>query len=73
MSMERAEEAPRFEALVVELQALVEKLEGGALELEEALALYERGVGLTRQANALLEGAERRVEVLQKSLAGGEG
>ncbi len=61
--------APPFETLVDELQKLVAQLEAGNLPLDESLRLYERGVALTRQANALLEGAEKRIEVLQKSLA----
>lgn len=61
-------EAP-FETVVDELQRLVAALEAGNLPLDESLRLYERGVALTRQANGLLEGAERRIEVLQKSLS----
>ena len=64
-----ADEAPRFETIVAELERLVGQLEGGELPLEEALALYERGVGLARQGNTLLEGAERRVEELRRSLS----
>jgi exodeoxyribonuclease VII small subunit len=60
---------PAFEVLIDELQKLVGQLEAGNLPLDESLRLYERGVALTRQANGLLEGAEKRIEVLQKSLA----
>lgn len=63
-------EPPRFEALLEELGALVTRLEQGNLPLDESLALYERGVALARQGNTLLEGAERRVEELHRSLAG---
>lgn len=59
---------PRFEDIVGELEKLVGRLETGELDLDEALRLYERGVSLAREGNRLLEGAERRVEVLQKSL-----
>lgn len=59
----------RFEEIVGALEDLVRALEGGELPLDEALALYERGVGLARKGHTLLEGAERRVEELQKSLA----
>lgn len=62
---------PAFEKLIDELQKLVAQLEAGNLALDESLRLYERGVTLTRQANGLLEGAEKRIEVLQKSLAEG--
>lgn len=63
------EEPQRFEQIVDALEELVRALEGGELPLDEALRLYERGVGLARRGHHLLEGAERRVEELQRSLA----
>ena len=68
MSEEHPEEPRRFEAVVEELERLVGQLEAGQLPLDEALSIYERGVKLTRQGNQLLEGAERRVEELQRTL-----
>ncbi len=62
--------APTFENLVDELEKLVGRLEAGQLPLDESLRLYERGVTLAREGNSMLEGAERRVEELQKTLAG---
>jgi exodeoxyribonuclease VII small subunit len=53
-----------FEAALAELDALVRKLEDGDLTLEQSLALYERGVQLSRFCHARLEEAERRIEVL---------
>ena len=65
-----SEEQPeRFEDIIERLDGLVEKLESGGLSLDEALKVYEQGVGLARKGNALLEGAERRIEELQKNLA----
>jgi len=63
------EQPQRFEEIVGALEDLVRALEGGELPLDEALRLYERGVGLARTGHDLLEGAEQRVEELQKSLA----
>lgn len=59
----------RFEALVRELEALVGRLEGDELALDEALNLYERGVRLAVHGDALLQGAERRIVELKQSLA----
>jgi exodeoxyribonuclease VII small subunit len=67
--MAETTEETAFEQLLEELQGLVAKLEAGNLPLDESLRLYERGVVLTRKANERLEGAERKIEVLQKSLS----
>jgi exodeoxyribonuclease VII small subunit len=53
-----------FEAAIAELESVVRKLEEGDLALEQSLALYERGVQLSRFCHARLEDAERRIEVL---------
>ena len=53
-----------FEAALVELEAIVQKLEEGDQTLESSLALYERGVQLSRFCHTRLEEAERRIEVL---------
>lgn len=55
-----------FEAALAELDALVKKLEDGDLSLEQSLALYERGVQLSRFCHARLEEAERRIEILSE-------
>jgi exodeoxyribonuclease VII small subunit len=53
-----------FEAAIAELETVVKKLEEGDLALEQSLALYERGVQLSRFCHARLEAAERRIEIL---------
>lgn len=53
-----------FEGAIAELDGIVKKLEEGDLSLEQSLALYERGVQLSRFCHARLEDAERRIEVL---------
>jgi len=55
-----------FEAALAELEEIVKKLEAGDLTLEASLALYERGVELSRFCHARLEEAERRVEILNE-------
>ena len=47
-------------------RAIVKKLEEGDLPLETSLALYERGVQLSRFCHARLEEAERRIEILNE-------
>jgi exodeoxyribonuclease VII small subunit len=53
-----------FEGAIAELESLVKKLEEGDAPLEQSLALYERGVQLSRFCHARLEEAERRIEIL---------
>ncbi|PYR00328.1 MAG: exodeoxyribonuclease VII small subunit [Acidobacteria bacterium] len=55
-----------FEAAIAELETVVKKLEEGDMALEQSLALYERGVQLSRFCHARLEEAERRIEVLNE-------
>ena len=53
-----------FETAIAELESIVKKLEEGDLALEQSLALYERGVQLSRFCHARLEEAERRIDIL---------
>jgi exodeoxyribonuclease VII small subunit len=55
-----------FEAAIAELETIVKKLEEGDLSLEQSLALYERGVTLSKFCHARLEDAERRIEILSE-------
>lgn len=54
----------QFEASLKELEALVERLEGGEQGLEDALRDFERGISLTRQCQQSLKDAELRVQQL---------
>ncbi len=65
-----APEAPRFDEGLERLEALVARLEGGALGLEEALGAFEEGVKLSQALQAQLGEAQRRVEVLKAGLGG---
>jgi exodeoxyribonuclease VII small subunit len=56
-----------FEQAFGELEATVERLEAGDLTLDEAVALYERGMGLARRCNDTLDTAELRVQQLAEA------
>jgi exodeoxyribonuclease VII small subunit len=58
------EQITDFETAIGELETIVQTLEGGDLSLEQSLALYERGVQLSRFCHTRLEDAERRIELL---------
>jgi exodeoxyribonuclease VII small subunit len=53
-----------FESAIAELEAIVPRLKGGALSLDTSLALFERGVELSRYCHDQLGAAQRRIEVL---------
>lgn len=53
-----------YEALMSDLQECVTRLEAGSLGVEEALNLFEKGVGLSKAARQRLEGLEGRLERL---------
>lgn len=62
--------AEGFEAALAELEQRVKRLEHGDLTLEEALALFEEGVGLARTCHEQLEAAEQRVSQLVRGPKG---
>jgi exodeoxyribonuclease VII small subunit len=63
-------EALAFDDALAELQRTVAQLEAGGQPLEEAIALYERGVALQRHCDRLLATAELRVRRLVERAGG---
>jgi exodeoxyribonuclease VII small subunit len=61
---EPAIDALTFDDALAELQRTVAELEAGGQPLEEAIALYERGVALQARCEKLLGDAELRVQQL---------
>jgi exodeoxyribonuclease VII small subunit len=57
-----------FEQAFGELESTVQRLEAGDLTLEEAIALYERGMRLAQRCTDTLDAAELQVQEL--ALAG---
>jgi len=53
-----------FESAIVELEKIVKQLEEGDLPLDKSLALFERGVALSRYCHEQLGAAQRRIEQL---------
>lgn len=51
-----------FETALAELESIVDRLEKGAVALEESIKLYERGETLKAHCDALLKNAEMRIE-----------
>ena len=56
-----------FEAALAELESIVDKLEKGAVALEDSIKLYERGEALKAHCDQLLKNAEMRIEKIALS------
>jgi exodeoxyribonuclease VII small subunit len=59
-----------FEKALKELESIVGRLERGDVELEESIAIYERGEALRDHCDRLLKQAEAKVEKLTFNAAG---
>jgi exodeoxyribonuclease VII small subunit len=59
-------EQPGFEQRLQRLERLAEKLRLGSIPLEEALALFEEGMKLSKSLEKDLSRVERRVEILTR-------
>ena len=59
-----------FEAALAELESIVDRLEKGAVSLEDSIKLYERGEALTAHCDHLLKNAEMRIEKINLSAEG---
>ena len=53
-----------FEKALQELEMIVGRLERGDVELEDSIAIYERGEVLRKHCDSLLKQAEAKVEKL---------
>ena len=60
----------KFEKAIEKLEQIVEDLEAGNIPLEDALKKYEEGVRLSRLCQQRLTQAEKKIEVLTRSLDG---
>lgn len=59
-----------FETAQQELAALIEKIEGGEVGLEESMAAYERGLALLSHCKAILDQAEQKFTDLTDKVKG---
>lgn len=59
-----------FEEALKELEDIVAKLERGEVDLEESIAIYERGAALKAHCEARLKSAELKVRQI---VQGGDG
>ena len=62
-----------FEAALAELEGIVSSLEQGEVDLEDSIALYERGTALKAHCEKKLKGAEARLEKIVLGPEGAKG
>jgi exodeoxyribonuclease VII small subunit len=62
-----------FEAALKELETIVARLEQGEVDLEDSIALYERGQSLKTHCDKKLKSAESRLEKIVLGTSGPEG
>ena len=68
--MAKKNDTVSFEKSLARLEAIVEKLESEELGLDDSLALFEEGIGLSRVCREKLSEVERRVEIVLKEADG---
>jgi len=59
-----AKKKQTFEQALKKLEEIVEKIESGQIGLEESIAEYEKGIKLVKQCRAILQAAEKKVQML---------
>lgn len=56
----------KFEEALARLEEIVSSLEGGEADLEDAMKLFEEGIGLVRHCDHQLREAEQKLEQLKE-------
>ncbi len=68
--MDNNEVKQSFEKNLGELEQVVKALEESDVSLEDMIALFEKGVHLTRECTEALNAAEQKITVLMKGSSG---
>ena len=56
-----------FEASLLELEKIVEKLEGGEISLDESIKLFEKGMELSNDCRKTLNSARQKIITLTEA------
>ena len=62
-----------FEAALAELEDIVSRLEQGEVDLEDSIALYERGTALKAHCEGKLKAAQAKIEKIVVAADGSVG
>jgi exodeoxyribonuclease VII small subunit len=63
---------PTFEEHLAEVEGAIRKLEGGDIPLEDSIDLYAEAMAHLKACHAVLDKAEKRLEIVKKSVEGGD-
>ena len=63
---------PTFEEHVDEVERAIRKLEGGDIPLEDSIDLYAQAMAHLKACHSVLDKAEKRLEIVRKSVEGGD-
>lgn len=58
----------KFEDAMTQLSEIVTQLESGNVSLDDSIALFEKGIKLSKQCSDILEKAEQKVRILQEEV-----
>lgn len=62
---------PTFEQHLDDVEAAIRRLEGGDIPLEDSIDLYAEAMGHLKACHTVLDKAEKRLEIVRKSVEGG--
>ena len=67
----QGESEPTFEQAIAQVESIIDRIESGALGLEDSIAEYERGIRLLQRCRGVLANAEQRIADLTSQLSSG--
>ena len=67
---DKAVKKETFESYLTQVEEAVRALEGGKLKLEDSIEKYETGIKALRQCYAILDQAEKKIQLLVKEKDG---
>jgi exodeoxyribonuclease VII small subunit len=60
----------KFERALARIEQIVDRMESGEIELDQALALYQEGMELMAQCQATLEETQNKIKKITKDIQG---
>ena len=70
MAQKKNQEKLTFEEALAKLERIVSQIEEGKVPLEESIEKYAEGIGLIKQCRAILDEAEKKIQLLAKGEGG---